>query len=558
MKVLEHSSPIIIPASRFETLESYLSSLSKSARHDLRKTLDFNKDLKYKHINFNPEECKEYMDLWARTNGWSWGDWYSKEELQDLHNRGILKCFSSGLAYHFVLKWSNYIYCNAPLYDAKSCKDAELSKWMWIKLIEYCIENKWADYIDLMGPEGLTTYGEVIENRQHTNESGDFGYKWKFIPKDIKDGKDKTLDHLEIYSDKTFIWKGVSLPPKPSKLLIVAHPDDEAIFFGDWLMENRGTAKVVCLTSSMDFDWHSHDKSRTRFKEFKDSLREAGVNYFECLGMENPTLNNLEYKDDYKNILKRIKLETEWQQVVTHSQYGDYGHMQHIETHDIVKEVFPSDKIHVYKNSTTRLPTNRKRILTDQYVSQQEYCINEIKNSEWTGSDWYKHTVGKNMIDYESIKKLDDTKTSLEIASYWGGVTDHLTFDFISMLSGELKARGHTHVISRVFDSWPWNPDIFMVYRREDARVCVDNNRPYFFMIYDEEVLNATSEETVEEYKELVDKSVKSFVQTYKVRGIIGDRINLVWLPLFRVWPILTKKLEAHLFMGLVSLEKNE
>jgi len=77
-------------------------------------------------------------------------------------------------------------------------------------------------------------------------------------------------------------------------------------------------------------------------------------------------------------------------------------------------------------------------------------------------------------------------------------------------------------------------------------------------MIYDEEVLNAPSEETIKEYKDLIDKSVKSFVQTRKVRDIIGDRINLVWVPLFRNWPILTKKLEAHLLMGLVSLEKNE
>ena len=550
MKVLEHSSPLIIPTSRFKNLEDYLSSLSKSSRHDLKKVLEFNSDLRYTKADFNLETCRRFMNLWAKCNNWSWGDWYSDRELQSLHNRGVLHCFNCGPAYHFVLKWGNYVYCNAPLYDKNSSKGAEISKWMWVKLIQYCIENKWAEYVDLMGPEQFNTYGEVIANRQHTNESGDFGYKWKFIPKSIKDGEDKTLNHLEIVSEKTFCWKGIHLPPRPDKLLVVAHPDDEAIFFGDWLMENGSHTKVLCLTSSMDFwDWHK-DKSRTRFKELKDSLNQAGVKYFECLGMESPTLNELQYKSDYKNILKRISWETDWQQIVTHGQYGEYGHIQHIETHDMVKDVFDNDKIFTYYNSVIKLPTNRKQILLDQYVSQQKYCINEIRNSEWTGSDWYKHTVGKNMIDYESIQKLDHLKTSFSITHYWGGNKDCYTFDFVNKLSYHLKLRGHSSVVSRVLDSWPWEVDITTVHRKEDALKCIESNRPFFFFINDEALLN---EQSFEEHREIVDKSVKSFTQSWKMRNQIGDRINLVWLPRHRDWYTTTRKTEAHLLMGLVS-----
>lgn len=550
MKVLEHSSPLIIPTSRFKNLEDYLSSLSKSSRHDLKKVLEFNSDLKYTKVDFNPEQCRSYMDLWSKCNNWSWGDWYSDRELQSLHNRGVLHCFSSGIAYHFVLKWGNYLYCNAPLYDTTSCKSAEVSKWMWAKLVEYCIENDWVEYVDLMGPEQFNTYGEVIANRQHTNESGDFGYKWKFIPKAIKDGEDKTLNHLEIVSEKTFCWKGIQLPPRPDKLLVVAHPDDEAIFFGDWLMENGSHTKVLCLTSSMDFwDWHN-DKSRTRFKELKDSLNKAGVKYFECLGMETPTLDPLQHKSDYKNILKRISWETDWQQIVTHGQYGEYGHVQHIETYDMVKDVFDNDKIFTYYNSIIKLPTNRKQILLDQYVSQQKHCINEIRNSEWTGSDWYKHTVGKNMIDYESIQKLDHLKTSLLIVHYWGGNKDSYTFDFAKRLSYHLGLRGHNSVISKILNSWPYDQDITAVYRKEDALECIENDRPFFFFINDEVLLN---EQSFEEHGEIVDKSVKSFTQSWKMRNQIGDRINLVWLPRHRDWYSITRKAEAHLLMGLVS-----
>ena len=550
MNVLKHSSPIIIPTSRFSNLEDYLSSLSKSSRHDLKKTLEFNKDLNYIKVDFKPKECRDYMDLWSRCNGWSWGDWYSDKELQSLYDRGVLQCFSSGIAYHFVLKWDNYLYCNAPLYDTKSCKDAELSKWMWVKLIEYCIENQWVDYVDLMGPEKFKTFGDVISSRQHTDESGDFGYKWKFVPKSIKEGEDKSLNNLEIVSDETFVWKGVSLPPKPDKLLVIAHPDDEAIFFGDWLIENADRTKVVCLTSSMDYDiWHKA-KHETRYYEFQNCIKRAGVKYFECLGMETPTLDPFKYKSDYKNILKRISWETDWQQIVTHNQYGEYGHIQHMEVHDIVKDVFPEDRVFVYVNSKTKLPTNRKQVLIDEYFSQQKYCINEIKSSEWTGSDWYKHTVGKNMIDYESIQSLNNVKTLFKITHYWGGDKDHYTFDFIEKLSYHLKSRGHDSVVSRILDSWPWEVDITTVYRKEDALKCIESNRPFFFFINDETLLN---EQNFEEYGQIVDKSVRSFTQSWKMRNQIGDRVNIVWIPRHRSWYTVVRKIEAHLLMGLIS-----
>jgi len=551
VNALKKSSPLIVPVSRFSTFEEYLSSLSKSSRHDLRKVLASNANLNYKPINFNYAECKDYMDIWSKCNGWSWGDWYSEEELETLHNRGILQCFSCGTSYHFVLKWEKYVYCNAPLYDARASKISEVSKWMWLKLIEYSINNNWVDYVDLMGPEGFNNYGEVIKSRDHTNESGDFGYKWKFVPSDIKNGKDKTLNHLEILSEETFVWKGVSLPPKPNKLLIVAHPDDEAIFFGDWLIENGPNTKVVCLTSSMDFqDWHN-DESRTRFKEFKDSLQAAGVVYFECLGKDTPTLYPFTKKDYIKTFLNKLNQETNWEMVVTHNQHGEYGHVQHIETHDMVKEVFPNDKIYVYKNSNAKLPTNRKQLLLDQYPSQYKHCINEIRTSEWTGSDWYKHTVGKNMIDYESIERLEETTASYRIVCFWGDEKiDNTTFDFIKKLNKKLSERGHRSVVSRVFNSWPWNPDIFIVFTLEDAKTCIKEGREFFFIIEDEVLLN---DGNYEEYRKIVDKSKRSFTRTCQVRNLIGDRINLVFVPRARSWYNLIRKIEAHLIMGLVA-----
>jgi len=51
----------------------------------------------------------------------------------------------------------------------------------------------------------------------------------------------------------------------------------------------------------------------------------------------------------------------------------------------------------------------------------------------------------------------------------------------------------------------------------------------------------------------MVDKSRKSFTRTWKVRNLIGDRVNLVFVPRARNWYNLIRKIEAHLLMGLVS-----
>jgi LmbE family N-acetylglucosaminyl deacetylase len=554
--ILDKSSPIIVPVDRFLSFPDYLASLSRSSANDFKnQTLKLNEDLTYHDIPFYREECAKWMQLWEECNGWRWADSYNIDNLQNLHNRGVLRCFKAklgkeDLAYHFVFKWGRYVYCNSPLYNTKELKKREVGKWMWLNLIKFSIENKWVDYVDLMGPEGLSTFGEVIDNRCHTDKAGDFGYKWKFIPKEIKNGEDCTLDHLEISTEKTFCWKGVSLPPKPTKLLVVCHPDDEAIFFGDWLMGNGRETKVVCLTSSMDHEvWHN-DKSRTRFKELQDSLRVAGVSYFECLE-QTPSLNNFENRGCIEAFLNRVKNETDWDTVVTHNQYGEYGHMQHVEAHEMVKEIFPNEKIYVYKNSDQKLPSDRKQALLDQHVSQQKYGINEIRGSEWTGSDWYKHTVGKNMIDYESIERLEDTKTSYQIVCFWGDEeTDNTTFDFIKKLNKKLDERGHRSIISRVFNSWPWSPDIFIVSTLQDAEKCIEEGREFFFIIEDEAVLN---DGNFEEYGKIVDKSKKSFTRTYKIRNLIGDRVNLVFVPRARNWYNLIRKIEAHLLMGLIA-----
>ena len=79
---------------------------------------------------------------------------------------------------------------------------------------------------------------------------------------------------------------------------------------------------------------------------------------------------------------------------------------------------------------------------------------------------------------------------------------------------------------------------------------CIENNRDFYFFADDEAILN---EQNFEEYQKILDKSIRSFVRSWKIRNKLGDRTNLVWVPRERDWDILVKKTEAHLLMGRVE-----
>ena len=133
--ILDKSSPIIVPVDRFLSFSDYLASLSRSSLNDFKnQTLKLNEGLTYQHIPFYREECAKWMHLWEECNGWRWGDSYSIDNLQNLHNRGVLKCFKAkldkeDLAYHFVFKWGRYVYCNSPLYNTKLLKKMNLMRF---------------------------------------------------------------------------------------------------------------------------------------------------------------------------------------------------------------------------------------------------------------------------------------------------------------------------------------------------------------------------------------------------------------------------------------------
>lgn len=115
-------------------------------------------------------------------------------------------------------------------------------------------------------------------------------------------------------------------------LLVIAHPDDETLFFSSIL--SRDT-KVICVT-----DANADGRGAEREKEFQKAIQEyqakAEMWDFQDIYDQRLDLNRLEAK---------LKTLGEFDKIYTHGPIGEYGHPHHQDVCMAVFNVFPEEKI---------------------------------------------------------------------------------------------------------------------------------------------------------------------------------------------------------------------
>ncbi|MGN1114826.1 MAG: PIG-L family deacetylase [Oscillospiraceae bacterium] len=117
-----------------------------------------------------------------------------------------------------------------------------------------------------------------------------------------------------------------------SKLMIVAHPDDELLWGGGHLME--GDYLVVCVT-------RGYDKERS--KEFCDAVTASGnepliLPYPDKIGRKRNNWDELH--DKIEQDLSLVMTYKNWDSIVTHNKRGEYGHIHHKMVHKMVTHIF--------------------------------------------------------------------------------------------------------------------------------------------------------------------------------------------------------------------------
>ncbi len=146
---------------------------------------------------------------------------------------------------------------------------------------------------------------------------------------------------------------------RADKLMIVAHPDDETIWGGGHLLQDKGRYLVVCITAGTD---------PVRDEELRKAMAICDAQYLR-LGFPDLDANNKQ--DRWKTIgidiratLSNIMTAKTWKTIVTHNPRGEYGHRHHKMTSRFVTSIFKRKIRHgdLYYFGVYYKPRHRKKL----------------------------------------------------------------------------------------------------------------------------------------------------------------------------------------------------
>ena len=163
-----------------------------------------------------------------------------------------------------------------------------------------------------------------------------------------------TLEYTDlVFSSRTKV-------KNPTKLMIVAHPDDESIFGGEALIAGSDWT-VVCVTNASD---------AVRREEFFQAMEFAGANYTILDHQDN--LANGRFHPHLLQTLGELLDEFPYTTVVTHNCKGEYGHIQHRSIHRMVRSLVGNHTLLVFgKRRGSAGMSDEKHQLLGLYRSQQ-------------------------------------------------------------------------------------------------------------------------------------------------------------------------------------------
>ncbi len=133
---------------------------------------------------------------------------------------------------------------------------------------------------------------------------------------------------------------------KAYRLLVVAHPDDETIFFGGLLLRERKLPwKVVCVT-----DGNADARGMERAQEFLAATKILGVKATEHWNYPDIFPNRLPVQE----IAERLSTFPLPREVYTHGPLGEYGHPHHQDVCLAVHRAFK--KVEIFSPAWNCLP----------------------------------------------------------------------------------------------------------------------------------------------------------------------------------------------------------
>jgi LmbE family N-acetylglucosaminyl deacetylase len=225
-------------------------------------------------------------------------------------------------------------------------------------------------------------------------------------------------------------------------VLIVAHPDDEVIFFSSILEYYSQEIHVLCLT-----DGNADNRGKERALEFKKSM--------DCFAIKSSCHETLPDRYDEplclddlrKIILENIDHKTE--RIFTHGPFGEYGHPHHIQASLIAHEISKEKNLTVFTPNVLDLPRE-----ISFYSSKDETEINKVwKKKLLVLEDIYKKEYQRFVTLVPPRCKetfLESDDETIEILNYLVRNVELRKLDLYSPFEGSLKLFKE-HGLKRVF-----------------------------------------------------------------------------------------------------------
>lgn len=166
------------------------------------------------------------------------------------------------------------------------------------------------------------------------------------------------------------------------KLMIVAHPDDET-FWGGYELLTKGYF-VVCVTNGYK------PKRKADFMKVLEISGNKGV----ILDFKD-TLNVATFKTQeqkIKSTLQKIICSKNWEKILTHCPFGEYGHAHHKLISRYVTELAPG-RVSYFNYRSRFYFWFHKSGITKQQKNDKKKLIAVYKKSQLIATWWFRYSL---------------------------------------------------------------------------------------------------------------------------------------------------------------------
>jgi hypothetical protein len=170
-----------------------------------------------------------------------------------------------------------------------------------------------------------------------------------------------------------------------NKLVIVAHPDDEIIFFAQVLMTESARVHVVLVT-----DGNGDGQTIKRMNDFKSALTRCGVKSYEIWDFEDNYDKELNREKFNEYLKATFSQKPNIEEIYTHGPLGEYGHPHHIQICSLVHSFEGISEYSIFHPDTLGIQSSKRiefsqeqwkasiEIMTTIYLSEYQKFHNLI------------------------------------------------------------------------------------------------------------------------------------------------------------------------------------